>query len=95
MSIIELVWCKFFFIELVVLIQVVQDQLPLILMGLSAILFFSTYFLYFKKANKQFTEASIPYEHLGAELNKWGYWHWGRIIFESIAFIGSIIILIA
>ncbi|MFT5998383.1 MAG: hypothetical protein ACI81P_000836 [Neolewinella sp.] len=72
----------------------VSSQLPLVLMGVFTILFFSTYFLYFKKANKLFAEARIPYENLPAELNKWGNWHWGRIVFESIAFICSIVVLI-
>ena len=71
-----------------------QNQLPLILMGICTALFFSTYFLFFKKANQQFAEASISPEHLPAELNKWGCWHWGRIVFEFIAFICSIIALI-
>ena len=69
-------------------------RLSLILMGFFTALFFSTYFLYFKKANKLFAEASISHEDLPAELNKWGNWHWGRIVFESIAFICSIIALI-
>jgi len=72
----------------------IQNNLSLILMGLFTTLFFSTYFLYFKKANKLFAEASIPHEDLPAELNKWGNWHWGRIVFEFIAFICSIVTLI-
>lgn len=57
------------------------------LTGLFTLLFFSTYFLYFKKANKAFAEASIPYKDLPRAISKWGNWHWGRIIFEFMAFI--------
>jgi hypothetical protein len=71
-----------------------HSNLPLILMGLFTALFFSTYFLYFKRANKLFTEASISYEDLPAELNKWGNWHWGRIVFEFLAFTCSIVVLV-
>jgi hypothetical protein len=67
---------------------------PLILMGTSTILFFSTYFLYFKEANKSFAEASIPAEALPTALNKWGNWHWGRILFECIAFAASIVLIL-
>ena len=72
----------------------IGGQLPLILMGVFTALFFSTYFLYFKNANKMFAEASISHEDLPAELNKWGNWHWGRIVFEFIAFICSIVVLL-
>ena len=72
----------------------IDSQLSLMLMGLFTTLFFSTYFLYFKKANKLFAEASISHEDLPAELNRWERWHWGRIIFEFIAFICSIVALI-
>ena len=69
------------------------NQLPLIFMGVSTASFFLTYFLYFKKVNKSFAEASISDEDLPKELNKWGNWHWGRIFFEFAAFICSIIAL--
>jgi ABC-type multidrug transport system fused ATPase/permease subunit len=71
----------------------IDSQLSLMLMGFFTALFFSTYFLYFKKANKLFAEASISHEDLPVELNKWGNWHWGRIVFEFIAFICSIVAL--
>lgn len=75
------------------LVTNVQGQLPLILMGIATAIFFSTYFLYFKQANGRFAEASIPHEKLSVELTKWGNWHWGRIVFESIAFVCSIVTL--
>ena len=67
---------------------------PLILMGISTIFFFSTYFFYFKEANKSFAEASIPAEALPVVLNRWSNWHWGRIVFECIAFVSSIILIL-
>ena len=72
----------------------IQSQASLILMGLFTTLFFSTYYLYFKNANNLFAEASISYEQLPIELNKWGKWHWGRVVLECIAFICSIVTII-
>ena len=68
-------------------------RVSLVLMGLATIAFFSTYYLFFKASNKQFADASIPADQLPAELRKWGNWHWGRIVFEGIACICSIIAL--
>lgn len=72
----------------------IPGNLPLLLMGAFTLTFFSTYYLFFKRANKQFAEASISKEELPAALNKWGNWHWGRIVFECLAFICSIVSLI-
>lgn len=66
----------------------------LMLMGVSTLIFFSTYFLYFKKANKSFAERSITNSELPGELVKWGNWHWGRIFFECIAFSISLFLLL-
>lgn len=63
-------------------------------MGLSTLAFFSSYFLYFKAANQKFADRSISNTELPIELVKWGNWHWGRIVFEAIAFISSLIILL-
>lgn len=71
-----------------------QNQLPLLLMGTFTALFFSTYYLYFKKANQGFAEASISHEALPAALQKWGNWHWGRVACEFLAFICAILVLI-
>lgn len=65
-----------------------------LLMGIFTLFFFSTYFIYFKQANKSFAEASISDEELPNELNKWGKWHWCRIGFELLAFISSLLALI-
>ena len=62
-----------------------------LLMGIFSVLFFSTYYLYFKEANKRFAEESISYVELPMELNRWGQWHWSRIGLELIAFIFSLL----
>jgi len=77
------------------LITNTPGNLSLILMGIFTVGFFSTYFLYFKKANKLFAEARIPYKDLPAALNKWGNWHWGRIVFEFMALVCSMIALVS
>lgn len=65
-----------------------------IILGLSTLVFFSTYFLYFKEANQKFADRSISNADLPAELIRWGNWHWLRIVFEAIAFFASLIILL-
>lgn len=76
------------------LINQQEHQLLLGLMGISTLAFFSSYFLYFKKANKRFSDRNLPNEILSAEITRWGNWHWGRICFEGIAFICSLLLLI-
>ena len=70
-----------------------ENQILLGAMGLATLAFFSTYFLYFKKANASFADRTLSNEALPHELRKWGNWHWGRIIFEFIAFICSLLLL--
>lgn len=55
-------------------------------MAVCCLLFFATYFLYFKKANRGFADQRITAQALPQELRRWGHWHWGRVILESIAF---------
>ncbi|MDW3646397.1 MAG: hypothetical protein R8P61_05030 [Bacteroidia bacterium] len=63
-------------------------------MGLATVAFFSTYFLYFKKANQSFADRSLSNEALPRELNKWGNWHWGRIFFEILALLSALALLL-
>ncbi len=65
-----------------------QSGQPILLMamGLSTLVFFSTYFIYFKRANRSFAERSLSDDALPGELRRWGRWHWGRVCFEAIAF---------
>jgi len=55
--------------------------------------FFSTYFLYFEKANNSFVDRALCDEELSLELDRWGAWHWGRIFFELIAFVCALVLL--
>lgn len=64
------------------------------LLGVSTLAFFSTYFLYFKEANQNFSERTISNAELANELLRWGNWHWLRVVFEAIAFVTSVIILL-
>ncbi|MEZ5307189.1 MAG: hypothetical protein R2684_08605 [Pyrinomonadaceae bacterium] len=63
-------------------------------MSASTISFFSTYFLFFKNANLKFENRSISDEELPAELVRWGNWHWLRILFEAVAFVCSLVLLL-
>ena len=71
-----------------------ENQMFFVLMGLSTLAFFSTYFLYFKNANQKFADRTLSNAELPGELVRWGNWHWARILFEAIAFICSILILL-
>ncbi len=62
-------------------------------MGISTLLFFSSYFLFFKKANKAFAERTLSNEELPQALARWEKWHWGRIVFECIALVCALLLL--
>lgn len=64
------------------------------LMFIFSLLFFSTFFIYFKEANLSFAERSISNEALQNELIKWGNWHWIRVFCEAIAFVCGLILLL-
>lgn len=76
------------------LIHQVGNQVLLVSMGLLTLSFFSTYFLYFKKANQRFFEGGLSDIELRNELKKWGHWHWLRVGFELLAFGLSLFLLI-
>ena len=75
------------------LIYTDKQRLLLWIMGLATLAFFSTYFLYFKTANQKFADRSLENAELSGELSRWGKWHWGRIVFEAIAFVSCVILL--
>jgi hypothetical protein len=64
------------------------------LMTAFTVLFFATYFLYFKEANVSFTERTISNEALAQELIRWEKWHWGRVVCEAVAFGCGLILLV-
>ena len=65
-----------------------------VLMGVFALLFFCTYFLYFKKANQSFADGSLTEAELPIELERWEKWHWAWIYLEMAALICSLIAII-
>lgn len=66
----------------------------MIVTGAATLIFFSTFFIYFKSANRSFAERSLTHEELPLELKKWEKWHWTRIFYECIAFTGLLILLL-
>ena len=66
----------------------VRSNKPEIMVGMATfcLLFFATYFLYFKRANHSFATQSLSDAELPQELRRWGNWHWGRVGLEFIAF---------
>ena len=68
-------------------------KIAIIMTGFFTILFFATFFTYFKKANQSFADASLSEKELSAELTKWGNWHWARIYLELAALICVLIAL--
>ncbi len=68
-------------------------DLLLWMMVVFTLLFFSSYFVYFKEANLSFTEQTIANELLPDKLNEWANWHWGRVTCEAIAFVCGLILL--
>lgn len=63
------------------------------IMVICTLAFFSTYFIYFKKANQSFGDRSLSNEALPQELVRWGNWHWTRVVFEVVAFVCSLLLL--
>ncbi len=71
-----------------------QGKVFSVFMGVFTLLFFVTYFIYFKKANKSFEDASLSDDELPVELIKWEKWHWTRIYLEIGALICSLIAIV-
>lgn len=60
-----------------------------------AVLFVSSFYIYFKEANESFFQANLSEAELANELITWSYWHWGRIVIECGSLIALIFSLIA
>lgn len=58
-----------------------------------ALVILSTYFLYFRRANASFAEASITHEDLPAELARWAAWHWFRTLVGLLALASTLLAL--
>lgn len=50
-----------------------------------AILFVSSFYVYFKGTNELFYQAAFNDDELKNQLVVWGYWHWGRIVIECLS----------
>lgn len=59
-----------------------------------AILFVSTFYIYFKGTNEMFYQGTLSDVELKSELITWAYWHWGRIVIEFISLVFLILSLI-
>jgi hypothetical protein len=62
-------------------------------MVIFTLLFFSTFFLYFKDVNLSFMERTITDKFLPQKLTEWANWHWARVSCEFIAFVCGLILL--
>ena len=56
-----------------------------------AILFISSFYIYFKGTNELFYQSAFSDIELKDELVTWSYWHWGRIILELMSLVFLII----
>lgn len=65
------------------------------LMLVFTLLFFASYFVYFKQANNRFSERSISNDQVSDKLTEWGKWHWGRVVCEFLAFVCALLSLSA
>ena len=59
-----------------------------------AILFVSSFYIYFKDTNALFYQAALSDTDLKSELITWSYWHWSRIVIEFVALVFLILSLI-
>ena len=59
-----------------------------------AILFVSSFYIYFKGTNELFYQAALNDVELKNELVIWSYWHWGRIFIECLSLVFLILSLI-
>lgn len=50
-----------------------------------AILFVSSFYVYFKETNELFYQGAFDDLGLTHELIVWNYWHWGRIVIELLS----------
>jgi hypothetical protein len=70
-----------------------SGRVPSVVAAALALLILSTYFLYFRRANASFAEASITHEKLPAELARWAAWHWFRTAIGLVALASTLLAL--
>lgn len=59
-----------------------------------ALLFVSSFYIYFKGTNELFYQAALNDNELKNELIIWGYWHWGRIVIECLSLIFLVLAIV-
>jgi len=59
-----------------------------------AILFVSSFYIYFKDTNELFYQATLNDIELKNELVIWSYWHWGRVFIECLSLVFLILTII-
>lgn len=59
-----------------------------------AVLFVSSFYIYFKGTNELFYQAAYTDVDLKNELVTWSYWNWGRIFIECLSLLFLILSLI-
>lgn len=64
-----------------------------LLAAVTSVAVVSTYFLYFKKANANFTRASLGVDQVAAELTRWAKWHWWRTGLSFVALASAVLSL--
>ena len=67
--------------------------IPLMIISITTLIYFSTYYLYFRKANDQFIQRSISDNELKTALITWGIWHWLRVGLEVLALLTHVVLL--
>lgn len=59
-----------------------------------ALLFVSSFYIYFKGANELFYQAVLSDAELKKELITWSYWHWSRVFIEFLSLVFLIITMV-
>ena len=59
-----------------------------------AVLFVSSFYLYFKGTNELFYQGAFSDVALKNELIAWSYWHWGRIVVELVSLVFLVLSLV-
>ena len=60
---------------------------PAVISSFFAILFVSSFYIYFKGTNELFYQAALTDVQLKEELLTWSYWHWGRVVAECLSLV--------
>lgn len=61
-------------------------RVPLGIACFLAVAVLASFPLYFQGANASFASGSIDVAHIGAELQRWATWHWGRTVLAILGF---------